>query len=150
MIPTRMIRNETMALLAADAATLAPAALANGVKLSKTNFAPSENSAVADFTEADFLGYAPIAVGLGAQIEGLDPTTLDSLIFIKGPAGGFKWISTGPWITNQTVYGYYLVDSTGLILFGCGLFPTPILLTAAGQIIEINEPSLRLPANSIS
>jgi hypothetical protein len=150
MIPTIDLRNQAMALLAADPTTLAPAALAIKIKLAQNNFAPSEQSAIGDFTEATFPGYTDIPCVVGTQPEGLDPTSLDSLIYLKGPAGGFQYLTTGPWVADQTVYGYYLVDNAGTTLYASQLFPAPITLTGSGQILDIGDPNLRLVAGSIS
>ena len=102
------------------------------------------------FTEATFPGYAPIALPLGAQSEGLDPTTFDSLIIFQEPAGGFVYTTTGPWLVDQTVYGYYVTNLGGTVLYGSQLFSTPIVLTAAGLILDAGDVELRLLANSIS
>jgi len=150
MIPTRSLRNEAMALLAADTATINPVADHLKLKLAQNNFAPSEGLSLAGLTEATFLGYAEIALPLGAQLEGFDPTTLDSLIIFNEPAGGFVYTTTGPWITDQTVYGYYLTNLGGTVLYGSFLFTAPVTFTMAGQILDVGDVTLRLPTNSIS
>lgn len=139
-----------MALLAADATILGRAANANKIRLASANFTPGENMAIGDFTEATFDGYAAIDVTLGAQPEGLDPATFDSLITISPPIGGFRFASTGVTSLPMTIYGYYLTDKTATIVYAAFKFTSPIVITASGQVIELGNVDLRLPANSIS
>lgn len=149
MQATQAIRNAAMALLAADTATLA-AASANKMALIMTNFTPSEQSVVTDFTLADFTGHNPISVTAGAQPEGLDPTTNDSVIDLSPPAGGFRWVTADAVNLPQTIYGYALLDNTLATVLACELLPTPVVLTAAAQVIDLGDTRLTLPANSIT
>ena len=150
MIPTIDLRNEAMALLAADSATINPVADQLKLKLAQNNIAPAESSLITDFVEATFPGYAEIALPLGAQTEGFDPTTLDSLIIFNEPVGGFVFSSAGPWLVDQTIFGYYLTNLGGTVLYGSGLLPAPVTFTGAGQLLDVGDVTLRLPANSIS
>lgn len=150
MIPTQALRNQAMSLLAADPTTLAPAALPIYVVLFSNNAAPSEQSVLADFTPANFTGSAPIAVTVGAQPEGFDPGTNDSLIDISPPVGGFRWITGDAMNLPEKIYGYILVDHAQTLLLAAQLLPAPILLTAAAQRIDLGDVNLRLPANSIT
>jgi hypothetical protein len=149
MRSTKSLRNQAFALLAADTTTLAEA-LGPRMYLAQNNFAPSENSVIGDVQAADFDGFAAIHCTPGTQPEGYDPTTLDSVIDLSPPVGGFRWITTGVTHLPETIYGFYLTNAAGTVLLASQLFDTPIVLTAASQVIDLGDARLRLLANSIS
>lgn len=149
MIPTLAIRNAAMDLLAADAATMAPPANANKMALVKAAITPSEDLEFADLTLADFDGSTPISAGLGTQPTALDPSTTDSVMDVKVPAGGFRWETTGVTNLPQTIFGYVLLDNGLTTLLAAAAFDTPVVLTAVGQRVEGLDATLTLVANSI-
>ncbi len=148
MIPTRDIRNAAMAVLAADVPTLAPVT-PNKMLLAQNNFNPAESTTLSDITEASFDGHTAISLGASPMTEGYDPTTDASKIDLKIPAGGFRWRTTGVTNLPQTIYGYYLTDSTGAVLLASAKFSTPMVLTVVNQVIDVGAPSLSLAPNSI-
>lgn len=150
MYATRSIRNAAMALLAADTNTLAPAADAIYIALVKNQIAPSEGIVLADCDLADFDGSNPLAVGLNAQPEGYDPTTDDSIIDLKPPAGGFRWITTGVTNLPQTIYGFVLLNHAQDTVLASELLAVAQPLSLLGQRIDLGDVLLRLPANSMS
>jgi hypothetical protein len=103
-----------------------------------------------DLTFADFDGSTPLDVTLGAQAEALDPATNDSVITLSPPVGGWRWVTTG--ITNlpQTIYGVALMDKTDATVLATEAFPTPIVLTAIDQVVDIGPLELRLIAGSLT
>jgi len=149
MLATRFLRNQALALLAADTTTLAPAADEIYIGLVMNDLAPSEGITFADITLATFDGYAELAIGLNAQPEGFDPTTDDSIIDFKPPAGGFRWITTGTTNLPQTIYGFVLLDHAKAVVWASERLPTPITLTLAAQRIDLGDVLCRLLANSI-
>lgn len=149
MIPKKSLRNAAMELLAADVATLAPVA-GNKMALFINNAQPSENSVLADFTPATFTGSTPITCTPGTQPEGYVPGTGDSAIDISPPVGGFRWETTALTLLPQTVYGYYLTDGAGAVYLAAQKFPTPIVLTGIGDVIDIGDARITLLANSMS
>jgi len=149
MIPTRAVREQAMILLAANAATLAPAADANAIALIKAAFTPGEDLAIGDLTLADFDGSTPIEGATGAQAESLDPGTLDSIIDILEPAGGYRWETTGLTNLPQTIFGYCLVSNDLATLLASATFADPIVLTIVNQSIVVDRPNLRQLAGSI-
>ena len=149
MIPTLALRDECMKLLAADTATLA-SVVANKLHLNMNNATPSEQSVLADFTEASFTGHTAISVTAGTQPEGLNPGTNDSRIDLSPPVGGFRWQCTALTLLPQTIYGFYLTDNAGVVLLAAEKLATPIVLTAVGQVIDLGDVKLTLLANSIS
>lgn len=145
MLPTQDVRLALGTLLAADATLLAPAVSANKVILIKTEFTPNENIVPADYTEADFDGYAAKAGSTGAQETAIDPLTNQQIITITEPAGGWRFASTGVTNLPQTIYGYALVDSTKATVLASALLPAPVPITASGQ--EVNLGSVKLTLN---
>lgn len=149
MIPTKALRNAAMELLADDVATLAPVA-GNKLVLYINDMTPSENSELADFTPATFTGSTPIVVEPLTQPEGYVPGSGDSRIALSPPAGGFRWECTAGTGLPQTVYGYYLTDTTGADYLAAQRFTDPIVIANVGDAIEVTNAWLTLLANSIS
>lgn len=150
MTPTRTLRNTAMTLLAANAGTLAPAVDGNLLKLAQNDFAPAESTVLADIDEADFPGYAAIECTPGTQPEGFEPATDASRINISPPVGGFIWETNAAVDPAQTIYGFYLTSNDGLTLLATARFDTPVVLTVANQIVEVDDAHLSLAANAIS
>jgi len=149
MQPTLEIFNQLTILLAADTATIAPAANPPKLKLSKAAFTPNQNNVPADFTEADFDGYAPIAAIVGAQNVGVDPLTQERLVEMKIPAGGWRWVVTGLTNLPQQIFGAYLTDNAGAIVFGAALFDGPITLDNLPQVVEVGSVTFRFRFNGV-
>jgi len=143
------LREKASQLLAADTATLAQAADANVIALIMADFTPSEATVVGDVTLATFDGSTPLAAGLGAQAEGLDPNNTDSLITIKSPVGGWRWETTGVTNLPQTIFGYCLLNDALDTLFACEKLDDPITLTAVNQVVELSNVTIRQLANSM-
>jgi len=150
MIPTLAIREKAMQLLAADTATLAPAANACKASLIREPFTPLESLALGDLTLADFDGSTALLAGTGTQPEGLDPATSDSIITILAPAGGWRWETTGVTNLPQTIYGVALTDNGITTLFATAALATPITLTATNQVVNLDALTLRQLAGSIT
>jgi hypothetical protein len=147
MQPSQSILNQIATLLAGDTTTLANAA-ALKIHLAKANFTPSPALLLAGLTEADFVGYAALAAGIGAQLNYVDPVTGLVTIEIKPPAGGWHFSVTG--ITNlpETIYGWYVTDNGTTVLYGSARLVTPIPLTASGQGFDIDLPKFAFLTNS--
>jgi len=150
MQSTLALRDEAAKKLATDTTTLAPAVNANNIALLKAAISPNEGITLADLTFADFDGSTPLDVTVGAQAEALDPQTGDSIITISPPVGGWRWVTTG--ITNlpQTIYGFALMSNAGAAVYATEALPTPIVLTATDQVIDIGPIELRLIAGSLT
>ena len=144
------IREKASQLLAADTATLAQAADNNVIALLMANFVPSESLAVGDVVLATFDGSTPILVGLGAQPEGLDPNTNDSIITLKPPVGGWRFETTGVTNLPQTIFGFVLLNKLLDTLLASASLPAPITLTAVNQVIELSDVHIRQLANSMT
>lgn len=137
MQPTNEILQAVTDLLANDSGTIAPAALALHVHLSKTNFTPAPNLDVGSFTEADFTGATALDAGVGACQVFIDPATGLRTIQFNEPAGGWTWLCTVDPAPAQVIYGYYVTDNADAVLYGMVKFPTPVTISTAGQAVTI-------------
>ena len=137
MLPMKALRLALGALLAADTSTLAPA-VANKIHLAMNNFALNEDLAIGDLTEATFTGATALAGSTGSQEVGVDPRTQQQVVEIKAPVGGYRWITADAVNLPQTIYGFYLTDTTGATLLAAGQLPIPLTLQAAGQFVSID------------
>lgn len=146
MVPTNLIIADVPALLAADTSTLAPASNPPSVTLVAGPFTPSPATIPGDLVAPTFDGYAAIACAVGAQLTGQDPFTLSYFTEMKIPTGGWRWAVTGTTNLPQTIYGVALVNHGSTVVYGSAVFPTPIVLNAVGQVIEV--PNLRFTFNS--
>src|SRR5438132_1401876 len=86
--------------------------------LFKNNYTPVEGSTVANFTEADFGGYA--AVSLSNAVQTVDHVAWDAI----------TWTRTGT--PTNTIYGAYVTDNGGTVLYWTKTI-TPVTLSANGQ-----------------
>jgi hypothetical protein len=136
MKPSSTLQLAIATLLADDTATLA-AVVPPKVHLAKAAFVPGPSLDPATLTEADFDGYTAKAITAGSQDVYTDPTTGLITVELKAPVGGWHWALTG--ITNlpQTIYGWYVLDSAGTVLYGSGLVPSPITLQLATDAFDI-------------
>lgn len=122
--------------LAAWIATNFPAAAVQAkIRLFKNNFTVSDTAALADFTEADFDGYGAINVADGSTWTGpiIDP---DGNLKSVSPTN-YTFIENDPETTPNTVYGYYITDSTGVLLIAAQNFPAPLDFTLGGAQVTI-------------
>jgi hypothetical protein len=149
MIATVDLRAKAAILLAADAASLAPATDANKLALIAAPFTPGESLTFADLTLATFDGSTPILVGVGTQPTGFDPNNTDMLIDLLPPVTGFRWETTGTTDLPQTIYGVALLNHAADTLLASERWSTPVTLTAINQRIDAGAPTIRQLANSM-
>ena len=81
------------------------------VKLYTNNYDPLQTSAVGSFTEASGGDYASKTLTAGSWVvtPANDPS---DAIYVQQ-----IWTFTGPLSGNATVYGYYVVDASGVEIF---------------------------------
>lgn len=139
MTPSPAMLDTLNTLLATDAGSLADPANALHVHLANAAFNPASVLVPGDISEATFTGSAAIAAGLGAQQDFDDPVTGLRVVQIKEPAGGWHWLCTADPLTPETIYGWYLTDNTDAVLYGSALFGTPVVITQAGQAIDLGN-----------
>jgi len=150
MLPMLALRLQIGELLAADDTTLAPAANANKMALIAAAFTPDEGLEEGDLTYASFDGSTPITGVVGTQQAGVDPATLDQIVTIKEPAGGWRWESTGVTNLPQTIYGFALLDNALAVLLAVASLDEPVTITAAGQEINLGACKLTIVQQPVS
>jgi len=148
VVPTNVLLQAQVDLLGADPATLAPAALANHLHLAMSPFTPSPNLDVSGVVEATFNTYTALDIGVGTQQIFIDPVTGLRVIQLLEPAGGLHWQTGTNANLPQTIYGYYLTDNADLVMLGSDLLDQPVLLTDAGQGVDIGNVKLRFLTTS--
>jgi len=101
---------------------------------------PSPNSVPGDFTEATFSGYAPVLIDsgnggctdsleIGVNEDGIGQVVIDQQ----------AWTEGNPATITEVVNGAYLVliDGANELLLGTFLFPTPVSMAVAGDILKV-------------
>jgi hypothetical protein len=93
--------------------------------LYKNNYTPVEGSTSSNFTEADFTGYAPVALAswsLPVLTPPYEQVTSAAVPFTVGTVG-----------VGNTIYGYYVTDLGGALLWAERDPNAPIAMTATGN-----------------
>lgn len=144
MLSTKALRLAFGELLAADVATLAPAA-ANKIALFTNNVAVNENNVIGDFTLATFTGGAAKAGAAGAQQAGVDPITGQQVITNLAPAGGWRWECTVAPLVPETIRGFILTDNAGAVLLAMAVLGAPITISAVGDFVDLGAVTLTIP-----
>ena len=144
LTPTRLVRLTIGDALAADPDTFAPPTDANKISLIMSDFTPSEDLTLSDFTLADFTGSAAKSFGTGAQNVGIDPSTGDQVVVLKDPAGGYRWVCTVAPTTPQSIYGIAVTNMDVDVLLGVAKLPTPITITNVNDQIVVGSVEVRL------
>lgn len=152
MVPTQAVAERAMILLGADSTTLNKSSgSANLMILFQNPATPGPQMVMADFTEADFDGYAARDVLYDGLPESIDPVTGDILISVPPETTAYLWETTGLTNLPQTIYGYAIVNSTKTTVYAAERFDEPIELNAVNQSISIpGMPRLRMVNGSIS
>lgn len=150
MLPKKPVRLQLGELLAADATTLAPAALENIVTLLAADFALDEDTLVGSLTAATFTGSTPLDCGLGTQNVGIDPATGEQQITLLSPVGGWRWECTAAPGAPETIYGAMLTNSTGATLLALHKLATPIVVQAVADEVQLGTLKLTIASQPIS
>ena len=144
MIATNALVQAMLDLLAADTATLG-SVTAMKLHLAKNSFVPGPGLVLASLTPAAFTGSTAKSAGTGTQNVYFDPLTSALLIEILEPVGGWTWICTvDPATPGETIFGVYLTDNAGAVLYGAQLLPTPVLISAAGDGLNFSTARFML------
>jgi hypothetical protein len=149
MVPGQTLLNRLGALLSADTSSIAPAANPPKVHLAMANFTPSPALTLGNLTEATFQGYAAILAQVGAQQLFVDPATGFQTVQLVPPLGGWHFCTTGLTGLPQTIFGWFVSDNGGTVIYGSGLFTTPFNLTASGQCIDIPQLNWKIPPTAM-
>jgi hypothetical protein len=103
------------------------------------NITPTKTIGVGIFTEPTYTGYARIAATWGAPTRDANKNiNIESQLLI--------WQETGTPVPT-TVFGWFLVDSTGLILYMAELFATPQSLVDVLSALKFNVEFIGSNAN---
>lgn len=150
MVPTTVIEAALADLLAADPATLAPAALANHVHLIIAPFVPSPDTDLASLTPATFTGSTPKNAGVGTQQSFVDPLTGNRVVQLLEPAGGWHWQCTAAPAAPETVYGYVVTDNADAVTYGSALLDEPVEIADVGDALDIDQVRYTIPVGMIT
>jgi hypothetical protein len=150
MRATKLIDDRLAALLATDATTLAPVALANHVHLIMAPFVPGPGTDFTALTEAVFPGYAAKSAGVGAQQSFNDPATGNRIVQLLEPAGGWHFLCTGDPGVDVTIYGFVVTDNADLVTFGSEIFVPHLVITQAGDAVDIAQVRYSIPVDMIT
>ena len=149
MLPVKDMRLALGDLLAASVPWLAPVA-ANKIALIAAPFVMDENTVIGDLTLATFTGSTPKAGAAGAQQVGVDPATGDQVITNLAPAGGWRWECTVAPATEETIYGYALLDNAAAVLLGIQSLSTPIAIADVGDFVDLGAVEIRFVLQPMS
>lgn len=149
MTPTSLFSNTINALLAANVAQLAAAAVKN-VTLIKANFTPGAGTDIASLTPADFTGSAAKTAPSGAQQAFVDAGTGRRIVQLIEPVGGWHWVATDAVNLPQTIYGFVVTNDDDSETYGSELLPTPIEILEAGQAVDLDQVRFTLSLTPLS
>lgn len=149
MLATKTLVDRMATLLAGDTTTLAAVGLVN-VHLAKAPFTPGPVLVPGDFTEADFDGYAALAVDSATAQVFTDPSTGDKIIQLDEPAGGWHWETTGVTNLPQTIYGAWLTDPTDATVYGSMLLDIQPELSGTDQGVDLPQVRFRLNQQALT
>jgi len=110
------------------------------VRLFTNDFEPNEDSAIGDFTEADFAGYGSIELTLDDWSRVVDTATgFQSLVGVP-PEGGIGWKLTA--LPAQTCYGVYVTNSDDSELIAYKRFDSPLEMAEVDEWYTLPIPVL--------
>jgi hypothetical protein len=151
MLPVQFIRL-SLGVLLGQAAVFSPdPGSENKMAVIIAPFTQSETLTFADLTLASSHGLTSIVVAPAPTI-GVDPSTDQQLMILAPNAAGpgFVWTSSGSFPPNITVYGFALIDHDVAILYATEKLTNPIVVTAAGQIVEFAPSQLTFVQQPLS
>jgi hypothetical protein len=148
MIPVRAVFDEMRNLIAFDPTYFDPATTQNNVHLAKAPFIPSLDLDISTLVEATFPGYSPNRQMAGAPSVYYDALTGLSTILLKPELGDWLFNCTGIPTPAETIYGYYLTDSTNSVLIASALLGRTETISAAGQGINLDPITLKFLTTS--
>jgi hypothetical protein len=103
--------------------------------LFKNDYTPHRESVIGDFTEADFDGYAPVALDWG---QWTGPNSVGG-VAVSLYGSGFQTFT--PATGTQDIYGYYVTDAEDEICIWAERFPT-VVVTDAAHPVQV-QPVMR-------
>ncbi len=149
MQPTNAILNAMATLLAGDPNTLGETVGGVKIRLATNAFNPTPDNVIADFTEANFAGYAALLAALGPQQVFFDPTIGAKIIQMVEPLGGWNWVTTGAANLPQSIFGVFMTNNANTVVLGSYRFQAPYVLTGPGQGFNIPQMRFLLSTNAL-
>lgn len=110
------------------------------LRLFKNDYLPAFDTVLADFVEADFDNYAEIDA-VATPITGIDALTGN--LVVVWPDGA-SWV-VGTLAAEQTLYGWYIVNTGGTTCLAAGRFDTPVTVDEDGDVVSISPPKAQVP-----
>lgn len=136
---TKAFQTDLLEALGVDGASTVPFTLDTSLlKFAMNNFADAgRDTAIGAITEADFTGYADVTVGA----IGSDTTPLTGPVSLSDDLMGLNLsvteiCTTAPDAPGQTIYGAYLTDPAGAVLWGFEKFAEPVSIVEVGDFIQ--------------
>jgi len=102
------------------------------IHLMKADVLNTPDTVLGDLEEADFPGYA--ATGPQNSFDrGINPETGNPMLYIDSEA---SWVCTGYAGTPQPIYGWYMVNDGGELIY-VHRFDNPKVVNAEGFVIQV-------------
>jgi len=113
------------------------------LRLFKNDIEPDPTTLIGDITDADFDGYADVAVEEAIATIGIDALTGNRRVVVLQAAGGSVFQVSGG-VTNlpQTIYGWALLNNAKTAIVGIERFETPIVLANIDDMLTIDNVSV--------
>jgi len=93
------------------------------LRLFRANYVPAANTTLSSFTEADFTGYAEIVLD---RDQWQAPVTLEGRAYTQYQSAPQQWTCGA---TGNTIYGWYLVETSAGVVLAAEAFAIPRVLT---------------------
>lgn len=126
---TRALADALLAALSARPAAALFAATVH-VHLFVNNISPNKDTAIGDFVEATFVGYAVPSLGVL-----VGPVSLTNAAEALMQDVNFIGASIVP--PGETTYGYYLTDNTDAVLYLSESFTQPVPFSGVGDFLDL-------------
>lgn len=150
MLPMKAVRLLIGEAFAASATVWTVDADPLEVALIVSPFTPGENMVIGDVTLASFTGSTAKPCQAPPQQAGIDPATQEQVVTVIAPAGGWRWECTATPGVPETIYGFCLISSDGLLLQAVQLLPSPVAITEAGDFIDLGAIEMRFVLQPVS
>jgi len=109
------------------------------VHLFKNDIVPDRNSALVDFEEADFGGYALAVLPDSTGVTTRDPSSRNLICSSPEPEDGVIFTADNTIAGPQTIYGAYVTDKTNAALVGAVRFDEPVVIEEEGDAVVLED-----------
>jgi hypothetical protein len=98
--------------------------------LFRNDVKPTQETSLSEFEECNFSGYQGLVLLTGWSAATLNGVRADA------QAGPVRWVHDGGPMANW-VWGYYVVNADGLLVWAQRFCPVPLLLDSEGQTVRV-------------